>query len=70
VAAKIILLGDVIIRTILYAVLVVGASDRLMHTRSFAPMRSSRLLAALAPIVLADLAQKKVRVPCFAKHTS
>ena len=34
VAAKIILVGDVPIRTILYAVLMVGVSDRLTHTRS------------------------------------
>ena len=36
-AAKIILLGDVVISTILYAVLVVGVSDRLTHTRSLCP---------------------------------
>jgi len=40
VAAKITRLGDVIIRTILYAVLVVGASDRLTHTRSFCAYES------------------------------
>jgi hypothetical protein len=37
VAAKIILLGDVPIRTILYAVLVVGVTDRRTHTRSLCP---------------------------------
>ena len=37
VAAKIILLGDVPILTILYATLVVGASDRRTH-KEFAPM--------------------------------
>ena len=37
VAANIILLGDVPILTILYAVLVVGASDRRTH-KEFAPM--------------------------------
>jgi hypothetical protein len=31
---------------------------------------SSRLLAALASIVLTDLAQKKVRAPWFANYTS
>ena len=40
VVAKIILLGDVMIRTILYAVLVVGASDRRTH-KEFAPMSRS-----------------------------
>ena len=31
---------------------------------------SSRLLAALASIVLTDLAQEKLRAPWFAKDTS
>jgi hypothetical protein len=68
VAAKIILLGDVPIRTILYAVLVVGSSDRRTH-KEFAPMRS-RPLAALASIALMGLAQEKVRASWFAKYTS
>ena len=52
VAAKIILLGDVPIRTILYDVLVVGASDRRTH-KELVPM--SRPLAALASLALTGL---------------
>ncbi len=53
VAAKIILLGDVIIRTILYPALVVGVSDRRTQ-KEIVPM--SRTLAALASLVLTVLA--------------
>ena len=56
VAAKIILLGDVPIRTIHYAVLVVGVYDHRMQME-LVPM--SRTLAALASIVLTGLAQEK-----------
>ena len=46
VAAKIILVGDVPIRTILYAVLMVGVSDRLTHTRSFCAYESAVVVRA------------------------
>jgi hypothetical protein len=52
VAAKIILLGDVHIRTILYAVLVVGVSDRRTQKEL---VSMSRMLAALASVALTGL---------------
>jgi hypothetical protein len=61
VAAKIVLLGDVPIRTILYAVLVVGTSDRFTH-KELVPM--SRLLAALASLVLMGFSLLFLHLDC------